>query len=676
MRSHDWKKTPLYQTVNAYSMGLLIMISSTNLPAQEEVSAFNLTGVDGYIAARYIFDDYRRSQGGSAETFQTRPTYEQEIKVMTHSYVYHPKLLDIDLGGGVLFAQQDFESNEGDSSSEDDLYNLSARLKFLKEKDYPLTLYYERSNPSVSTSQSGRFVAENTRYGLNASLREPLLPVTLTMDAFHFEAEGAGFDTTIDQVTDQASISAQKTYGNGNSLRLSVLTNDTISASGSPSLPIQQTDTSTQTTDLNAINYFGDDRRVQLTQLFTLTEQEVKQELNPLIDLENTRYNANLRWFHTDKMRSFYRYYYNNSDHSDVDTTRNAATIGASYEPEQGLSGNVDIHGENETQDSSGLERDQYGTLLAAGYKRDITHGSIQLGVSGLYDRSDQSSDQGSAQVVDENVTLITATPVVLQQDFIISGSIVVTNQARTLTYVEGLDYQLVTIGASTEIRLSVGSRIGDGDTVLVSYKYQTGGSFALDTFNHTVFLNLKLYRYYEFFTQYRNLSHSIKSGQPTVALNDTNNIRVGARVDYPFQSGWLVGGEVSHENHDEDISPFTRDKLTTYVESRLPYASKLRVTGRRERVENENSDEDVNLSQLIMRFTSKPWLYTRLLVEADYEKDNGGTLERRRDAQRIGLEWRFRRLLFSFRAENIEEKQGSAIQKQDLIRAQLVRTF
>jgi hypothetical protein len=97
---------------------------------------------------------------------------------------------------------------------------------------------------------------------------------------------------------------------------------------------------------------------------------------------------------------------------------------------------------------------------------------------------------------------------------------------------------------------------------------------------------------------------------------------------------------------------------------------------GRREFVDNENSPEDVDISQLIAQLTSRPWLRTAVNAEADYEKDTGGTQDRRRRALAVGLVWVYRKLQFTLRGEHIDDKQGQVTQKNNKVRAQLIRRF
>jgi hypothetical protein len=660
--------------VIACSLGLLPGFPRLCVAQQADITPFQLTGVEGAVSARYILDDFEQTSEDGDRTYQMRPTFEEEIAVLTHSYVYHPGFLNMDLGGGLLFLQQDFDSNQGKNDNNESLYNLTAYLNFLEQKPYPFTLYYDRSNPSVTTNLSGRFLVRNERYGVNAALHETVSPVALNMEAFRFESDGSGFGNTIDQTTDQAAIRAFKSYGRDNNFQLSYIWTEADSRSGSVGLPTQQTVTTTKTTDASAFNRFGAERQLRLTQLFTYTDQTLDQQINPSSDLDDLRYSADLRWLHSEHTRSFYQYRLLKSDRSDVDTDNQNGRIGIGYEPPTGLHGNIDVHAEKEDQDPTGFDRTLYGTQGLIGYEQAIPKGSISLGASMLFDRSDQSGDE--VDVRDEQHVLNGTTLVPLQNSFVETNSIEVFNTPRTQRFTVNVDYEIVVVGATTSIRRIPTGAIFDGQTVLVDYTFSAGGDIKFDTFNQNYYANLKAFRFHDFFARYRNLNQKVTSGEPTTPLNDIENILLGARAEYPLRGGWLVGGEVNYEDQEEDISPFTRELYKAWLETSLPRASRLRVTGRREFVENEDSPEDVDITQVITRLTSRPWLRTILHADFDYEKDTGGTRNRRRRAINIGLVWRYRRLQFSVRGEHINDRQGIVEQENSLVRAELVRIF
>jgi hypothetical protein len=189
-------------------------------------------------------------------------------------------------------------------------------------------------------------------------------------------------------------------------------------------------------------------------------------------------------------------------------------------------------------------------------------------------------------------------------------------------------------------------------------------------------FSNFKLFNFHDLFARYRRLDQSVESGQPATPLNDIENILLGVRVEYPLLGGWLVGGETNYEHQNEDISPFTRKLFKAHVEVALPRATRMRLMGRREFVENESSPEDVDASQVIARLSARPWQRTVVNAEGDYEKDVGGTQNRRRQALAMSMVWRYRMLQFSVRAEHINNKQGQVTQENNKVFAQLMRRF
>ncbi|WJW76621.1 hypothetical protein QVG61_05895 [Thiohalobacter sp. IOR34] len=623
-----------------------------------------------------IYDEYRQTDALGNTSYQTRPTFEEEINVLTHSYVYHPNLLDMDLGGGLLFVQQDFSTNQGSNNSNESLYNLNARLSFLKRKPYPFSLFYNRSNPSVSTSLSGRFLVENIRYGFQASLLESISPVLLYLGTLHYENRGQGIDTSINDITDQLTLRAFKSYNGNDHIQVSYLDIEVDSKSGSLGLPIQKNNTRSRTIDISARNAFGENDKINVTQLLTLSQQTSRLQNDPATDIDDLRYNFDMRWQHSREVGSFYQYRLTNNQRSDIDTRNQFLVAGVNYMSVDGLRGNLDIHGEKEQQDTTGFNRTLRGSRGNIGYDLRLGRADLRLGASILYDRSGQRSKTSQIQVFDEPLTLSGTAPVALQHEFVEENTIIVRNQAKTQTFIKDLDYRIRTVGSRTEIERLIGGNIIDGETVLVDYDYQTGGSFNLNTLAQNYSVQLRISRFYEFYVRYRDLNQNLSAGVSSIPVNSTRSMLVGARVEYPFQGGWLAGANAEFEDHQEDISPYTRNSLIGYVELSLPLVTRLRITARRETIDVSNTEEDTDLTQLMLRLTSRPWFRTLLTADADFQKDTGGSLIRKRRGAYLGLSWHFRRLAFQLRAESILSQQGAVEQKQAKIMAYLRRNF
>ncbi len=665
------------QTRHGLRAGVLALALLGAIPASArqggpEITPFRLTGVEGHAQIHYLYDGRSLEQENAPKTFQRLPTLQEEIYVLTHSYVYHPNLLNMHIGGGPLFVQQRFESDLGEARTRETLYNFNSHFNFLQSKAYPFSLYYDRGNPTVSTGLAGRFLTENTRYGLNATLREPLSPVLFNLEAFHQESQGEGFDTVVDDDIDQAMLRAFKSYGRANNFQLSHRWHRQSSASGSPNLPIQETLTHTQSTDLNTRNHFGKNLQLRFTQLLTYVDQQTEQTTTT--DLRELRYRPNLNWQHTQNVRSFYRYNLLRSRRNEIDTDNQSLIIGAGRQRAEGITTSVDLHARDE--ETTGFEKQVLGATGTFGYQRPIPLGRLRFGLSLLYDRNDQTSTESQVPVFDEPVTLNGTTQTALQQSFIVTSTLVVTNQPKTQTYVENTDYRVIVIGETTYLQRLIGGSITDGQTVLANYEYLTGGSLIYDSFNQAYNFGLGLFRYVDVYLRYRDLSYDLREGLPTVPLNAVQNIATGLQVDYPVAAGWVIGGRADYEDQDEDISPYVRNYYETYVQTSLARATQLRFAARRDVRDNALSDEDVDLIGYRLRLSSRPWFRTTLTLDADYEQDIGGSLDRLRRSQNAAMEWRYRQLFFTLRARHISEDIGNVRQEQYMTDALLRRNF
>jgi hypothetical protein len=176
---------------------LSISISSDALCAEThqgiEVKPFGLLNTDASLSIRYFLDENDRSSASSAPSFEHRSTWEQELFLVSRSYVYHPGFLNMEFGGGPLLVQQSFDSNFGSESADESLFNILARLNFLELKSYPFSLYYRRTHPSMTTSLSGRFLTRNNEYGFSGRKRFVDQAAGVTLELSHRDTEGSGY---------------------------------------------------------------------------------------------------------------------------------------------------------------------------------------------------------------------------------------------------------------------------------------------------------------------------------------------------------------------------------------------------------------------------------------------------------------------------------------------------
>lgn len=642
---------------------------------QEEVAPFRLTGVEGNVELRFVSDGLFTESAGS-RSHEVRPSYEEELSILTHSYMYHPNFLKIDLGGGLLLVQNRLKTDSGDNRSSDTLYNLTGRFSFLEQKPYPFVFYYEHLNPSVSLGIADRFLQTSTKVGANASLLQPLSPVSLNLDAFRQESEGRGLGVVQNDTNNQATLRAYRALGDSGYGQFVYQTNHRESRSGSPNLPIQASTSDSHEMTFDSRHFFGARRQFHLTQLTSYSTQEYVIAGTPFTSYRDFRFSPDLRWDHNPDRNSFYRYSLFTSRQGDQKTTNQSVTAGMTQRWEQRLTATGDVHGEN--NQTTGVDQDSRGVAGSLNYQRPLSFGNLQISYGLRYDDRDRKAIVNQLAVLGERINLPDSIAVTLINDFIVASTVEVSTTGRTQTYVLNVDYELVVIGNKTSVRRLIGGAILDGQEVLVDYSYQTGGSFRYIAQDQTLEANLTIKRYYGIYAGYRNAPQRLVSGLPTLPLNSVRNTHYGARVGLPVNDFVEVGGEARHDQQHEDIAPFRRDSYDAYAQFPAPRLrnATLRISGRRVIADNIGSPEDVNARGWTLRLQARPWSHSVLSAERSYDEDTGATVTRRNWATVVQAEWRIRQLTLRAEGRQSREEQGGFIRERTLVRALARRDF
>lgn len=642
----------------------------------QEIAPFRLTGIEGNVSLRYASDALVTESSGAGSTYEVRSGFEEELSVLTHSYVYHPNFLNIDLGGGPLLVQNRLKTDAGDNRSSDTLYNLTGRFSFLEQKPYPFVLYYEHLNPSVSLGVADRLLQTSTKVGANASLLPPLSPVSLNLDVFRQDSEGKGLGVVQDDTNSQTTLRAHRAIGDAGYGQFVYQTNHRESRSGSPNLPIQASTSDSRNMTFDSRHLFGERRQFQLTQLMSYNTQEYLIAGTPFTPYRDFRFSPDLRWEHSPERSSFYRYNLFDGSQGSQETRNQSATVGLTQRWEQRLTATGDVHGEDNR--TTGVDQNARGVAGSLHYRRPLSFGDLQLSGGLRYDERDRRASVDQIAVLGERIALPDAVAVALASEFIVAATVAVSNLGRTQTYIPDLDYELVTIGNKTSVRRLIGGAILDGQEVLVDYSYQTGGSFRYVAQDRSVQANLALYRYFNLFAGYRDAPQRLVSGTPTLALNSVRNTYYGARAGLPVGNIAEAGGEARHERQQEDIAPFTRDSYDAYVQFPVPRTSTaiLRMAGRRVIADNIGSPEDVNARGWTLRLQARPGLRATLSAEQSYDKDTGGTIPRRDRVTAILAEWRIRQLTLRAEGRRSREEQGGFVRERTLVRALARRDF
>lgn len=647
----------------------------------QEIAPFRFLGYDGYVNLRYFNDGVTTSQsgaGGDVRSRQSLRDLRQEFFVMTHSYVYHPNFLLLDIGGGPVLSNGAAAGDSGTTRASSTLYNLTGRATILRDKPVRGTLFYEHLNPTVNLAPGLAMTQENERYGFNASVLSPVTPVPIQVDGSHVHNTGRGADRIVDDRIDRLDVRATVGWGAAGSTQVNLQTLRQNSASGSSGLPIQQSSSSTESATIDSRLRLGAARNVEITNLLSLNTQRFSVLQGDLAERIDARMLLDARIRHTQALSSFASVNLSRAQQGDLSNRNESYAAGVSYRFSPDLVVSAGVRAD-ETHTS------QFNTAARGGdvsvvYQTALPVGTLQANYSARFETRDQRAVASQSSVVGEALTLVGTAPVTLGRPLIDATTIAVSNAARSQTYLAGVDFLVTTVGTTTRIQRLAAGNILDGQDVLVDYRFDAGGSFAYRQLDQTLGLNWRLNNWLGAYYRVYESNPQLTSGAPSAPLNQVRSQVVGARADVPmgFPAGAMVGGGVEYEHRAETIAPFERQSYDVYAQADDPFfgVGNLRATYRRVRQDYTVAAQNIDLTGMDIRYRTRSALGLDVTADATYESDIGGLVPRKRLAGSLKAQMRYRRASLSFDIGMSREVQGSAERNRALIQLVLRRDF
>ena len=630
--------------------------------AQADIATFRLTNLQAFIELLFR-ENSINNQSTGFETVINDSRQQIEIGMSTTSYVFHPKLLQMNIAGSLLSDRQDISREQisqapigttrSGSSQKQVLINLDTTFQFLKDKPFPTTFSYLRANPVVQTGVEGSFTQTTERYGVDFQLRE-VLPVSLSLNAFRDSSFGESLDRIVDFTFERISLKAQKLLSSGDRMALNYEITNQNSRNGNPSRPIQETRRQSQRVTLTSTWRLGSHDQFNIDEVASFNRRD-----NP--DVTDINFAPRLRWVHSSALQSRYDYSFNQSERPESEFNNRREKAGASlhYSPTQDFNSFVRADADR-SEETDRLLQDSHGLSASGNYKRAIRNGQLNVSLGLGYQLKDRQSLVPQISVIEEPVVLVGTTPVSLSRDFVIVDTVIVRSETGTQTYIEGVDYRLIEIGSRTQIERLIGGSILDGETVLVDYEAETGGTFEYSQVIQTMSADFKFAKYHNIFLRYRNNKHTLESGFSTLPFNSVRSVEIGLREQLPLRwSGLQLYAEARYLHQDEDINPFNRKNILVSLHAPLPHRLKLNVSASRNIVDNLNSVEDADITVFD---ASLIWQARRNLIvraEGYYDEDTGGTILRSSTTAKLSAQWRIRRLSLGMDAKYEKRQQG-----------------
>jgi hypothetical protein len=658
-----------------FVMCLLLAALPVTAPAEyheiNEVRPFGLLDVDGHVRVGYLFDE--RDHGSTdTDSAESQASWEEEFYLRTRSFIYHPGFLNMVLGGGPVFVQQQFDSLDGDASNRETLFNFESRLNFLDIKTYPFSVYYQQSHPSVTRGLAGRFIVKDQIYGFRGGINQLFTDSTsVIVDLKRTAAAGSGLGYSVDDETEQATFTAQTAYRRGDRISFTYDRLDLDSASGSPGLPIHVSTQEFELSQLRLENRFGEDDQFDLFQLLSRQQRDLVNASTSTLD--DRRYRAKLTWNHDEMTRSHLRYNYADLQRSETESRLQDVELSLTRRLNEDTF--VDAGLEHFGQDDTGFTRKENAIRGRATYTREIGFGALALGAGLRAARTDQESSASDVPVFDEAIVLVGTNPVDLAQEFVVPGSVVVRNFTNTQVYIEGSDYRLFQTGSVTSIQRLIDGNIADGETVLVDYRYETSGTAEFDTFNSDVSASLSFLQNLDAYLRYSISDTDVRSGELS-NVNDRDRVEFGLNARNRALDGWGMSGQYRHIQHDEDISPFVSDSLNVQLTKNFWGRLSVSVSAGVTRTDYEVSDEDIDQKSYTLGLGGSPFRRASINYYVAYLEDVGGTVPRKQLRHRLNFQWAYRMMRVTLFGEFSDDELGTTARTTNRVTLQIVREF
>lgn len=596
----------------------------------------------------------------SLEADSTRDLSATQLSLnfWTNGWIYHPAFLDFNLALSPEWTWRDSRSSTTDDRSDkSDFFGYSIETTWLKSKPYTISLKSSRDRRDDLSSIATTVTTESKADMAALQLSYPVLPTTISYSDTETITEDF-FRTEFSQQRWQLE-SRQKTARSDSKLTISDMTQRRVirgSSSESDRFLVFLS---------NNIAFAGGARLIT-----NLNHVELISEDSSSSESKNTSINSNLTMPHRDNLNSNYGLSLNKNDIQDYGSRSASLQAGLRHRLYENLTTTVGAStGKTKFEDG---DISSYGGTLNFAYVRRIPWGSVDMNF-GVSERiQDDQVQSDFVQVRGESGTFEgIATTIILENINADPESVELTDSTGTIFYIEGIDYQVETVGRSTVITRDPFAGIGDNATVLVNYRFtsklpaKTGFSSRSYGAQLTVW-DKKL----RFYFRGNELEERLIEGPAERELRYDKTERAGAQLNLR----WSIT-RIEVEDRESNTTPIKRRVLSQNFNFRPKPNLSINFGAQLNRTELKDTGEKYTARGINAGIG---WSIGRRgghLRAGAFRRDNRNAEEK---GLRVNYRWRFGQWFPLLRYEYTDEYNGFAdeTRKRELIYFEVKRRF
>ncbi|NIA12676.1 MAG: hypothetical protein GWP08_01255 [Nitrospiraceae bacterium] len=634
------------------ALGMVILLGQAVCAAQE-VRAFGLTDVGGYLELRYRDEQDERRRAAEASVWETHlREYRERLRIDTESYFYHPRFAKLQLG--LLFEIfQEMDGAGAHGRDRDLLIGGDVRLTLLDQHPYTLALYGSRQETDVNQSFARGYLLQTESLGASFHFRKGPLPFDVSYDRRSMQGFGDGSD--IDEVRDDLFVRARYTVGTRSDGNLEY---------HYTKIDERRFARTFETNRLSAdnITVFGAAEQLRLLSNLRFHEQVGYSTTTTFSARES------LTWRHNDNLYSQYHVAYDQTDLDTQSVESWNAGASLSHQLYDSLHSQAEVYGR--LQEANFGKTTTYGGAWSENYTKRLGEwGRLGILVRVFAEVTEREPIALVAAVADEAHTLNIGLPVQLGHLDIDVSTILVTDDRGVRPYTQAMDYQIAVRGDVVEITSLALGDIPDGATVLVDYRYQLASASQVLTSGGEAGVRLGLQNWLSVYSRYSRSTQELMSGAVDTRLEDLERITAGSTVTWRW-----FNLNVEYEDRQSVFSPATTLSESLSLNWRPWRGWHAQVAASHRDTEFGEGRGQLNTVDVHGMLVANVTRRAQLTVEADWRQQRWDEFHRANDLDAYGVQvrgkWRYRKLSVEGRARvSMVDQRG---QKEDRSRIEL----
>jgi hypothetical protein len=576
------------------------------------------------LGLSYEFEEERR-EGPGTDTKDQSQEFKERLAIETRGWAYHPALLKYTLRFEPEWSQSIEDRDPGPSDS-DNVYlpGYFADATILDPKPYTFYLFGSRTNSVFRSAFAASSDVTTDSYGGDLRLKYKILPTTLGYT--HVDLDQSGFFDRQD-VRDDYRLSARNLSGKSNTSLNAIYSDSEQTNEGNT------TNLKTSNGTLQNIFDIAGNRKITLNSILTYRYSDTD-----FSDSSGVRWNENLSWRHTDKLRTDYDFSYDRSETGDFD--RDITSLGAQLTHLLYENLTTTLGGNATFNDFSGGQENSYGPRLDLLYQRKIPWGNLSLNSGWNYRITTREGEDTLVPVIDEPQTLFTGVVTLLDNDQVnLNSPITVTDITGTRIFVENQDYRLIPRDSFVQIERNVSGDIADGQTVLVDYFFFSDPAFDDALFSQIYGIQFYLWKALTLSYRYQKIDQDILSGPtPNSTVDDTTH---AAEMQYDVR--WS-NTQLTFEDIDSSSRVSSRRWRAQQTFTFRPWRPLFfNIRGFYQQTEFKDRNDTEDFYGLRSKLVWTPVRWCRFELEGFHDKVSGDTQERTQTGLNADLNLNYR---------------------------------